>query len=123
MAKKKIGLLVMAYGTPYKEEDIERYYTDIRHGNKPTQDMLEDLTERYKAIGGISPLAEITQQQAVALENKLNEIQKEVEFVHYLGLKHIEPFIEDAVEQMAADGIEEAVSIVLAPHYSTFSVK
>ncbi|GAA3330041.1 hypothetical protein GCM10020331_080950 [Ectobacillus funiculus] len=41
----------------------------------------------------------------------------------YLGLKHIEPFVEDAVQRMHADGIEEAVSIVLAPHYSTFSVK
>ncbi|QTM98635.1 ferrochelatase [Sediminibacillus dalangtanensis] len=123
MAKKKIGLLVMAYGTPYKEEDIERYYTDIRHGRKPTPEMLQDLTERYRAIGGISPLAEITKQQAQGIEERLNEIQDEVEFVHYLGLKHIEPFIEDAVGQMAADGIEEAVSLVLAPHYSTFSVK
>lgn len=31
MEKKKLGLLVMAYGTPYKEEDIEPYYTHIRH--------------------------------------------------------------------------------------------
>ncbi|MDC3413745.1 ferrochelatase [Terrihalobacillus insolitus] len=123
MAKKKVGILVMAYGTPYKEEDIERYYTDIRHGRKPTPEMLKDLTERYKAIGGISPLAKITKQQAEALEARLNEVQDEVEFVHYIGLKHIEPFIEEAVEQMARDGIEEAVSIVLAPHYSTFSVK
>ncbi|WP_407271645.1 ferrochelatase [Radiobacillus sp. PE A8.2] len=123
MAKKKVGLLVMAYGTPYKEEDIERYYTDIRHGRKPTPEMLQDLTDRYRAIGGISPLAEITEKQAKALEAKLNEVQDEVEFVQYLGLKHIEPFIEDAVQQMVADGIEEAVSIVLAPHYSTFSVK
>lgn len=123
MAKKKVGLLVMAYGTPYKEEDIERYYTDIRHGRKPTPEMLEDLKERYRAIGGISPLARITREQAEALEARLNMMQDEVEFVHYLGLKHIEPFIEDAVRQMAEDGIEEAVSIVLAPHYSTFSVK
>ncbi|WP_186579130.1 ferrochelatase [Aquibacillus kalidii] len=123
MAKKKVGLLVMAYGTPYKEDDIERYYTDIRHGRKPTPEMLQDLTDRYQAIGGISPLAKITQQQADALEAKLNNGQDEVEFVQYLGLKHIEPFIEDAVHQMAEDGIEEAVSIVLAPHYSTFSVK
>src|SRR5699024_6251532 len=41
----------------------------------------------------------------------------------YIGLKHIDPFIEDAVKQMADDGITRAVSIVLAPHYSTFSVK
>lgn len=60
MSKKTVGLLVMAYGTPYKEEDLERYYTHIRRGRKPTDDMVEDLRSRYNAIGGISPLARIT---------------------------------------------------------------
>ncbi|WP_163529670.1 ferrochelatase [Halobacillus ihumii] len=123
MAKKQIGLLVMAYGTPYKEEDLERYYTHIRHGRKPTDEMLQDLRDRYDAIGGISPLARITQNQGEELAKALNEQQDDVEFTLYLGLKHIEPFVEDVVEQMAKDGIEEAVSLVLAPHYSTFSVK
>ena len=41
----------------------------------------------------------------------------------YLGLKHIEPFIEDAVKDMHNDGIQDAIALVLAPHYSTFSVK
>ncbi len=123
MKKKKIGLLVMAYGTPYKEEDIERYYTDIRHGRQPEADALQDLKDRYKAIGGISPLARITEEQTSALEAKLNADQDEYEYKAYIGLKHIEPFIEDAVQEMAKDGITEAVSLVLAPHYSTFSVK
>lgn len=123
MAKKKVGLLVMAYGTPYKEEDIERYYTHIRHGRTPSPEMLEDLRSRYEAIGGISPLAKITEEQAYGLQNRLNEVQEEVEFKAYIGLKHIEPFIEDAVGQMHEDGMEEAVSLVLAPHFSTFSVK
>ncbi|WP_029270509.1 ferrochelatase [Virgibacillus alimentarius] len=123
MGRKKIGLLVMAYGTPYKEEDIERYYTHIRHGRKPSEEALQDLTDRYKAIGGISPLAQITKEQAQALETKLNELQDAYQFNMYIGLKHIEPFIEDAVKQMAKDGIEQAISLVLAPHYSTFSVK
>lgn len=123
MTKKKMGLLVMAYGTPYKEEDIERYYTHIRRGRKPTSEMLEDLRSRYEAIGGISPLAAITREQGEKLEQHLNHVQDEIEFKMYIGLKHIEPFIEDAVQQMKADGIEEAVSIVLAPHFSTFSVK
>lgn len=121
--KKKMGLLVMAYGTPYKEEDIEAYYTHIRHGRAPSAEMLEDLKGRYQAIGGISPLAVITEQQTKALEMRLNSIQDQVEFKAYLGLKHIAPFVEDAVQQMYADGIEEAVSIVLAPHFSTFSIK
>lgn len=123
MTKKKMGLLVMAYGTPYTLDDLERYYTHIRHGRKPTPEMLEDLRNRYEAIGGISPLAKITQEQAEKLEAHLNKIQDEIEFQMYLGLKHINPFIEDAVKQMQEDGIKEAVSIVLAPHFSTFSVK
>ncbi|EIA21351.1 ferrochelatase [Listeria fleischmannii] len=120
---KKVGLLVMAYGTPYKDEDIERYYTDIRHGRKPTEEMVADLRGRYHAIGGLSPLAKITEEQAYGLERVLNESQKEVEFKTYIGLKHIEPFIEDAVSNMKKDGIDEAISIVLAPHYSSFSVE
>ncbi|SES70119.1 ferrochelatase [Oceanobacillus limi] len=123
MERKKMGLLVMAYGTPYTEEDIEPYYTHIRHGRKPEPEALQDLKDRYKAIGGISPLAKITEQQAKALETKLNESQEKYEFVVYIGLKHIHPFIEDAVQKMANEGINEAVSLVLAPHYSTFSVK
>jgi ferrochelatase len=85
--------------------------------------MLQDLKDRYEAIGGISPLAKTTLDQAKSLEEHLNAVQDEVDFKMYLGLKHIEPFVEDAVKQMKEDGIEEAVSIVLAPHFSTFSVK
>ncbi|MFJ7728049.1 ferrochelatase [Neobacillus sp. NPDC097160] len=123
MTKKKMGLLVMAYGTPYTLDDLEGYYTHIRHGRKPSPEMMEDLRNRYEAIGGISPLAKITLDQAEKLEQHLNKIQDEIEFKMYLGLKHISPFIEDAVKKMHEDGIEEAVSIVLAPHFSTFSVK
>ncbi len=123
MGKEKVALLVMAYGTPYKEEDIERYYTHIRHGRKPSEEALQDLTERYQAIGGISPLAKITEDQAKGIEETLNSMQDEYEFDMYIGLKHIEPFIEDAVEQIAKDGHKKIASIVLAPHYSTFSVK
>lgn len=104
MGKKTLGLLVMAYGTPYKEEDIEPYYTDIRHGRKPSEEALQDLKDRYKAIGGISPLARITEEQTKALEEKVNAEQDDVEFKAYIGLKHIHPFIEDAVQQMAEDG-------------------
>lgn len=123
MTKKRMGLLVMAYGTPYKEEDIEAYYTHIRRGRPPAPEQLEDLRNRYQAIGGISPLAKITENQANALGERLNKIQDEIEFTVYVGLKHITPFVEEAVEAMHNDDIKEVVSLVLAPHYSSFSVQ
>ncbi|MBI5975798.1 ferrochelatase [Staphylococcus canis] len=120
--KKQVGLLVMAYGTPYKKSDIEPYYTDIRRGRKPSQEELDDLISRYEAIGGLSPLAGTTERQAEAIRDMLNETYEDYEFKLYIGLKHIHPFIEDAVVNMQQDGIEEAVTVVLAPHYSNFSI-
>src|SRR5690625_2109254 len=120
MAQKK-GLLVMAYGTPYKEEDIEPYYTHIRHGRPPAEEALQDLKDRYEAIGGISPLADTTKRQAEALLQQYNSASED-EYQLYIGLKHIDPFIEEAVKQMSEDGIKEVESVVLTPHYSNFSV-
>ena len=112
----KQGVLVMAYGTPRDLDDVERYYTDIRRGRPPPPELLEELTDRYRAIGGKSPLLEITAAQVTGLEERLDGVKT------YLGQKHSSPFIADAVTQMAADGVEEIVGLVLAPHFSTMSV-
>lgn len=116
MTPQMRAVLVMAYGTPAGIDDIERYYTDIRHGRPPPADLLEELTERYRAIGGKSPLLEITQAQAQGLEERLGGPRV------YLGQKHSPPFISDAVAAMHDDGATEAVGLVLAPHYSSLSV-
>lgn len=115
--------MVMAYGTPRSPEDIEAYYTHILRGKKPSLQLLKNLKQRYEMIGGISPLATITEKQTAALEKELNFRLNGQTFKAYIGLKHINPFIEDAVKKMHEDGIEKAVSVVLAPHYSLFSVK
>ena len=110
------GVLVMAYGTPAGLDEVESYYTDIRGGHAPTAQLLEELTSRYRAIGGRSPLLEITRAQASGIEGRLDGIRT------YLGQKHASPFISDAVAAMHADGITRAVGLVLAPHYSSMSV-
>ncbi|MFE6795261.1 ferrochelatase [Paenibacillus chitinolyticus] len=123
MSGKKVGVLVMSYGTPQSMEDIEAYYTHIRRGNKPSPEQLHELTSRYEAIvGGVFPLRENTDNQVAGLQNALASEHDDVEFVCFQGLKHAYPFIEDGIEQMAQCGITEGVGIVLAPHYSTMSI-
>jgi ferrochelatase len=119
---KSIGVLVMSYGTPANLEDVEPYYTHIRRGNPPTAKQLADLRSRYEAIGGVSPLTLLTRGQIESLETRLNQRAEGTIYRAYSGLKHTHPFIHEAVGQLVKDGIEEAVGIVLAPHYSTFSV-
>lgn len=112
----KPGVIVMAYGTPRDLDDVERYYTDIRHGRPPAPELLEELVGRYRAIGGHSPLLEITEAQRLGLEKRLDGVPT------YLGQKHSAPFIPDAVRAMADDGIDRIVGLVLAPHFSKMSV-
>jgi len=68
MTNNKTAVLLMAYGTPRSTEEILPYYTDIRRGRVPTPEQLADLTARYDAIGGISPLAARTEAQRDALQ-------------------------------------------------------
>ena len=91
-----LGLVVMAYGTPRTPAEIEPYYTHIRRGRPPTPELLADLTARYDAIGGISPLAQRTEAQRAALEAALEE-RMPGRWKVVLGQKHAAPFIEDAV--------------------------
>ncbi len=116
-----IGILLMAYGTPSRVEDIEPYYTHIRRGYPPTAEQLQDLLRRYDAIGGLSPLNNVTKDQAQELEKALNS-RNDKKFRVYLGMKHSTPFIDDTVRTMVKDGVTTAVGIVLAPHYSRMSV-
>lgn len=116
-----MGLLVMAYGTAADPDDIERYYTDIRGGRAPAPEHLQELRERYAAIGNVFPLLATTTAQARGIAERLSRGGTTVR--PYLGMKHSRPFIPEAVARMRADGIERAVAIVMAPHWSGMSVE
>jgi ferrochelatase len=132
------GLVVMAYGTPGSPDEVEAYYTDIRRGRPPSAEQLADLTARYQAIGGVSPLAERTRAQVAAIAAALDEAEPGAWRVE-LGNKHAAPFVESAVAALAGhDGARDAardagdeaggarpdrvIGLVLAPHYARASV-
>ncbi len=105
----------MAYGTPAGPADIAPYYTHIRGGRTPSPEKIAELAARYDAIGGLSPLLDITRTVAEALRAASG-------VPVYMGMKHWHPFIDATVERMHADGVTGGAAIVLAPHYSRISV-
>ncbi|HEX6419095.1 MAG TPA: ferrochelatase, partial [Acidimicrobiales bacterium] len=119
------GLVVMAYGTPASPEEIQAYYTHIRRGRPPSPEQLAELAGRYRAIGGMSPLAERTRAQVDAIAAAL-EAAEPGRWRVALGNKHAPPFLEDAVASLAARGgagaLDRLVGLVLAPHFSRGSV-
>jgi protoporphyrin/coproporphyrin ferrochelatase len=111
----KAAVVLMAYGSPSRAEDIRRYLEDIREGRPVSEAAVEELTERYERIGGRSPLADVTEAQRAALESELG-------ISIFVGMKHWRPRIAEAVEQALAVGAETLVGLVLAPHYSRLSI-
>jgi protoporphyrin/coproporphyrin ferrochelatase len=112
-----VGVLVMAYGGPESLEEIPGYLADIRGGRVTPRHVVEEITENYRAIGGRSPLLEVTRRQVDALAAELGDGYR-----CYLGMRHWSPWIEEVVGEMVEDGVERAVGLVLAPHYSALSV-
>lgn len=113
------GVLLMAYGSPRTLDEVEQYYTHIRGGRKPTSDELNSLTERYKAIGGTSPLIRITESQRGKLQAALKASGSSTRV--YCAMKHSVPFIADVVKE-ASKEVDELLAIALAPHYSKMSI-
>ena len=121
MNTDRTAVVLMAYGTPRSVDEIEAYYTDIRRGRPPTAELLAELTARYEAIGGLSPLAQRTEAQRAAIAGHLDDLSPG-RYEVVIGLKHAEPKIEIAVDELATQGFRRAVGLVLAPHDSAYSV-
>jgi ferrochelatase len=116
------GVLVMAHGTPSTPDGIEAFYTRIRRGSPPTPELLEDLTRRYLAIGGVSPLTERTAAQVAGIRAAL-ERDAPGEFDVRYGSKFEPPMLEEAAASFREDGFTKVVGIVLAPHSSSMSTE
>ena len=111
------AVILMAYGSPERLEDVPAYYEDIRGGRPVRPELVDELVERYRRLGieDGSPLNAVTEETRAALERELG-------MPVYTGMKHWRPPITDAVEQALARGAETLVGLVLAPHYSRLSI-
>jgi ferrochelatase len=116
----KTGVLVMAYGTPTTRDAVEAYYTRIRHGRPPTAELLADLTRRYDAIGGTSPLAQRTADQVAGIARVLDHVAPG-EFEVRFGSKYEPPLLETAATSFREEGFTHVIGLVLAPHSSSMS--
>ena len=113
------ALLVLAFGGPRSLEEVEFLLTRLFRGRKPSPEQLEQIKERYRLIGGFSPLLGITEQQAKALEEKLHAKGHSVR--SYVGMRYSHPLIEEAVGEIIRDGIREVIALPMAPFRSRAS--
>jgi ferrochelatase len=114
------GVLLLAHGGPDTLDDIEPFLLNIRSGRPTPTELVEEVRERYKAIGGKSPLLEISRRQARALEEELNT--EGDRYRVYLGMRNWRPFIRETMEAIQRDGVGRLFVFCLAPQNSVKSV-
>ena len=118
LVRMKAAVVLMAYGSPERLDDVPAYYADIRGGRPIKPENLADLVERYRRLGieDSNPLNEITERTRAELERQLGTPV-------YTGMKHWTPRIADAAAAAVAGGATRIAGLVLAPHYSRLSIK
>jgi ferrochelatase len=114
----RVGVLLMAHGTPSSLDEMPAYLTLVRGGRPPSAELVHEMRENYGAIGGRSPLTDITEAQAAALRAVLGP-----EIPVAVGMRNWQPFIKDALAELAAAGVTRVIGIPLAPQFSTLSVQ
>ena len=116
------AILLMAYGSPDRLEEVEAYFTDIRGGRAPSREAVEELTSRYRRVGVPTPLLSVSMELERGLERQLNlDSPDGVIYTVHLGMKHWTPRIATAIDEVVDSGADQVIAIVLAPHYSKIS--
>jgi len=108
------AVLLVAFGGPERPEDIRPFLAQVLRGRPVPPERVEEVVHHYERIGGRSPLNELTFRQAAALGALLRERGDRRKI--YVGMRNWAPWIADTLATMAADGVRDAVTVLLSPH-------
>ncbi len=111
----KSAVLLLAHGAPERLEDVENYLKYVRGGRQPPPHVVQEVTDRYRQIGGSSPLLSWTRKQAEALSDLMG-------LPVFFGMRNWHPFIAETMEQVRDSGARRIAAICLAPQFSESSV-
>jgi ferrochelatase len=114
MSRTYQAILLIAFGGPTSPEDIRPFLARITRGLSIPPQRLEEVAHHYEAVGGKSPLNEITFRQAAALEEYLSVQQRRLPV--YVGMRNSSPFFTETLKQMADDGMKNALGFILSSH-------
>lgn len=114
------AVLLMAFGGPESLEEIPDFLRKLMQRTPPPH-VEQDVIERYRELGGGSPLPETTRRQAEALKQDLARRGRTVPV--YVGMQYARPFIGDTLDTITADGVTRLVALSLAPYRSRVSTQ
>ncbi|HSK30634.1 MAG TPA: ferrochelatase [Candidatus Limnocylindria bacterium] len=108
------AILLVAFGGPTAPDEIRPFLARVTKGIPIPPERLEEVAHHYEAVGGRSPLHEITFRQAAALQRLLTEQGNPLPV--YVGMRNSTPFFRESLEHMQNAGIKTALGFILSSH-------
>jgi ferrochelatase len=112
------ALLLVSFGGPEGPEDVLPFLENVTRGRGIPRERLEQVGEHYHLFGGRSPINDLNREFLSAVRQDLAGAGVDVPV--YWGNRNWDPYLRDAVEQMAADGVTRAACFVTSA-YSSWS--
>jgi len=113
LAHHNIGIILLAFGGPDSLDDVEPFLKNVLSGRPVLPSFVDEVRERYRLIGGRSPLLEITKRQAHALHVRLLKAQQPIEV--YVGMRHWHPYIHETLNVLTEKGVRKVLCLIMAP--------
>jgi len=110
------GVFLLAFGGADSIESVEPFVKNVLKGRIPTPELIEKARERYRLIGGKSPLLNITEAQGRAIADMLNsDPESRFDYRPFVGMRYWHPFIAETAGKMMAEGVTDAVAVIMSP--------
>ncbi len=116
----RTAVLLLAFGGPRSLDEVAPFLERLM-GKRPSPKQIEGLKRRYRAIGGASPLPEMTLRQARALEAELKKRGKILSI--YCGMRYNRPLIAEALDAIKKEGVLRIILVSLSPYRSPFTAE
>jgi ferrochelatase len=112
------ALLIVSFGGPEKPEDVLPFLENVTRGRNIPRERLLEVAEHYYHFGGKSPINDQNRALIAALRDELNAAG--IKLPVYWGNRNWHPFLTDALRDMRADGVRNALAFMTSA-YSSYS--
>ena len=113
------SVLLLGFGGPTRPDEVRPFLDNVLRGKPIPKERYEEVVRHYEEVGGASPFNRLTFDQAESLRALLSREGPGLPV--YVGMRHWEPYVADALAAMTREGRRRAVGVVLAPHRSPAS--
>src|SRR3954470_1999429 len=110
------AVLLVAFGGPQGPADVRPFLANVLRGRRVTPERIEEVAHHYELFGGVSPLTDLTMQQARALEATL--AQRGLPLPVHVGMRNWHPFLADTLAEMSRKGVRRAIGVLAAAQRS-----